>query len=92
MRLQVAGVLATHDLVDEGSIGRQVLEVDRAAHQQRIADRALQVPVRTLDRTVLVRDAAVIAGRLHAVMPAQRIVAARQILARLAVKIAERRR
>ncbi len=45
--------------------------------------------VRAFDRTVLVRHAAIVAGRLHAVMRAQRLVAARLILPRVVVEIAE---
>ena len=48
--------------------------------------------VRAFDRAVLVRHAAIVAGRLHAVMGAQRLVAARQILPRVVVEIAEGRR
>src|ERR1700737_869380 len=45
--------------------------------------------VRAFDRTVLVRYAAIVAGRLHAVMRAQRLVAARLILPGVVVEIAE---
>jgi hypothetical protein len=45
--------------------------------------------VRALDRPILVRQAAIVAGRLHAVMRAERLVAARLILPRVVVKIAE---
>ena len=45
--------------------------------------------VRALDRTVLVRHASIVAGRLHAVMRAQRLVATRLILPRVIIKIAE---
>jgi hypothetical protein len=48
--------------------------------------------MRTFDAAVLVRDTAVVAGRFHAVVRAQRIVSAGQVLARVVVKIAERRR
>ena len=49
--------------------------------------------VRAFDRAVLVRHAAIVAGRLHPVMGAQRLVAPGQILARIpGVEIAERRR
>jgi hypothetical protein len=45
--------------------------------------------VRAFDRPVLVRHAAIVAGRLHAVMRAQRLVAARLILPRVVIEIAE---
>ena len=38
------------------------------------------------------RDAAIIAGRLHPVMGAQRVIAPGQVLARIRVEVAERRR
>src|SRR5713226_9931157 len=45
--------------------------------------------VRAFDRTVLVRYASIVAGRLHAVMSAQRLVAACLILPCVVVEIAE---
>ena len=48
--------------------------------------------MRALDRAVLVRDAGVVARGLHAVMAHQVLIALRQILLRVAVEVAERRR
>src|SRR5438045_5550196 len=45
--------------------------------------------VRTFDGAVLVRQAPIVAGRLHAVMSAQRLVASRLVLPRVIVEIAE---
>src|SRR5438477_4758134 len=45
--------------------------------------------VRTFDRTVLVRYASIIAGRLHAVVRAKRLVTTRLVLPRVVVEIAE---
>ena len=45
-----------------------------------------------LDHTVLVRQAEVVARRRHAVMCAQRLVALGQVLRRIPLEIAERRR
>src|SRR5438045_8432226 len=45
--------------------------------------------VRTFDGAVLVRQAPIVAGRLHAVMSAQRLVAWRLVLPRVIVEIAE---
>src|SRR5262245_26673695 len=45
--------------------------------------------VRTFDRAVLVRQTPIVAGRLHAVMGAQRLVAPRLILTCVGVEIAE---
>ena len=48
--------------------------------------------VRTFDRPVLMRHTAVVAGRLHAVMEAQRVIAPGQIGASILVEVAERGR
>lgn len=48
--------------------------------------------VGAFDRTVLMRHTLVVAGRLHPVMGAQRLVACRQVRPRVAVEIAESRR
>src|SRR5579862_847873 len=45
--------------------------------------------MRAFDRAVLVRQAAIIAGRLHAVMGAQRLIAAGLVLPGVLVEIAE---
>ena len=43
-------------------------------------------------RAVLMRDTAIVAGRLHPVMGTQRVIAPGQILARILVQVAERGR
>ena len=86
------GVVAADDLVDEAPIGGQVVEPARAAHEQGVEDRLLQVAVGTLDGAVLVGDAAVVAGRLHAVVGHQRLVAPGQVVPGGSVEVAERRR
>src|ERR1051326_582584 len=48
--------------------------------------------VRTLDRAVLMRHATIVAGRVHPVMGAERVITPGQILARLPVQVAKRRR
>src|SRR3546814_20164461 len=50
------------------------------------------MPVRAFYRAILVRNAAVVAARLHPVMAAQRVLPSRQILARRCLQISERRR
>ena len=52
--LPVAGVAVAYHLAQERPVLPGRLEIPRAPQQQRILDRPLQVPVRTLDRTVLV--------------------------------------
>ena len=59
--LAVAGVAASDGLVHEAAVGGQIREVARAAQQELVEKRLLQLPMRTLDRSVLVRDAAIVA-------------------------------
>jgi hypothetical protein len=84
-----ARIAPTDNLVDEAAISVQRVEIARAAQQQRIRDRLLQVAVRALDRAVLVRQAGIVAGRLHAVMGARRLVPLGRIPSGVAVEIAE---
>ena len=90
--LGVAGVAAPDDLVDEAPPCRKIVEVARGAQQQGVDELALEMAVGAFDRTVLVTDAQIVAGRRHAVMGAERLVALRQILLRFGVEIAEGRR
>jgi hypothetical protein len=60
---------AADDLVDEAAIDDQIVEIARSPHQQCVVDRPLEMAVRTFDGAVLVRDAGIVAGRHHAVMP-----------------------
>ena len=48
--------------------------------------------MRALDRAVLMREARIVARRRHAVMRAQLLVAPRQVLLRVTIEVAERRR
>ena len=64
------GVAAGDHLGDEGPVVGQGVEVGRAAQQQGVPEGALEVAVRALDGAVLVRLAAVVAGRRHAVVRA----------------------
>ena len=65
MRLAVPRIAAADDLVDEAAIGGKIVEVARAPQQKGILDHALEMPVRTLDRAVLVGDAGIVAARRH---------------------------
>ena len=76
------------DLVDEGAVAGEIVEVARAAQQQGVLQGALEMAVGTLDRAVLVRLAAVVARRRHGVVRAQRGVARRGVLALVRGEIA----
>ena len=80
MRLAVAGVAAADQRVDEAAIVGEGVEVARAAQQQRVLDRALEMAVGDFDRAVLVGDAAIVAAGGHAVVAAQAIVAGGPVL------------
>ena len=58
-----AGIFAADDLVDECPVCLKIAKVAGPTQQQRILDGALEVAMRALDRTVLVRDTAIVAGR-----------------------------
>ena len=87
-----AGILLGDHLVDEAAIVRQVGEVPAAPKQQRIADDAFEMAMRALDGAVLMGNAAVVAARDHAVMAAQVLIAAGQVLGGIPVQVAESRR
>ena len=81
--------MASDQVVDEPAVGVEVGEVAGATQQQGILDGLLEMPVRALDRTVLVGDAGIVAAGLHAVVGAQGVIAAGQVVAGAAVEIAE---
>jgi len=85
----MARIPAADEFVDELTVGAEIVELGRAAHQQRVPDHLLEMTVGALDRAVLMGDAAVVARRLHAVMGAQRVVAKGQILACRLVQVPE---
>lgn len=87
--LGVARIAPPDDLVDEAAIVVERIEVARTAQQQGVLDCLLEMTVRAFDRAVLVRHTAVVASWLHAVMRAQRLIAAGLIVPRIVVEIAE---
>ncbi|KTS04288.1 hypothetical protein SB3_24310 [Methylobacterium radiotolerans] len=87
--LGLASVAASDELVDEGAINGQVGEVGAGAQQERVGDGPLEVPVRTLDRAVLVGEAGVVTGGRHAVVGTQGLVAAGEILLGGLIEVAE---
>src|SRR5665213_3185467 len=90
--LGIARVAAANNLVDEAPPCRKIVEVARGTQQQGIFQRSFEMAMRAFDRAVLVRHARIVAGRRHAVMAAQRLVARRQILLGVGAEIAERGR
>ena len=88
----VAGVAASDGLVHKAAVGGQIHEVARAPQQKLVAKRLLQMSMGALDRSVLVRDAAIVARRRHAVMGAQLLVTSGEVVLGDPIEIAERRR
>jgi hypothetical protein len=85
-------VVVGDDAAHKGTIVVESGKVRRAAQQERLLDTALHMAVPALDGTVLVRDAAVIAGRHHAVMCRQRGEPAGEVLRVIGTQVAERSR
>ena len=81
-------VAATDDLVDEGAVDGERVEVARTAQQQGVLEGALEMAVRSLDGAVLMRLAAVVARRRHSVVRAQRGVALGGVLALIRIEVA----
>jgi hypothetical protein len=54
-------IMAAENIIDEAPVGRKVLELPAAAQQQCILNGLLEMTVRTLDRTILMGNASVIA-------------------------------
>ena len=79
-----------HDRLDQRLVRRALVEAARAAQAQRLVERRLQRVVARFDRAVLVRLARVAAARAHAVVLAQRGVAARELF--FFGQVVERRR
>ena len=80
------------DFVHEPAVTRKIVEVTGATQQQRLLQGRPEMAVRRLDRAVLVGNAAVVAGRFHGVVGAQRLVAPCLVRCCLGLEIAERRR
>src|SRR6266705_2759846 len=89
--LAVPGIAPPDHLIDEAAIGGKMLEVARGTQQKLVAKHLLEMPMGTLDRAVLVRDAAIVARRRHAVMGAQLLVAPGEVLLCITIEIAARR-
>ena len=92
MRLRLWAPLTTAELIKESAVGGKIAEVGRPAQQYGIRDSPLQMPMRPLDCTILMRDTAVVAARRHGVMGAQGFVAQRPVGGCVAFKVAERGR
>jgi hypothetical protein len=89
-RLAPARVAAPDQLGQEAAVGVEVGEVARAAQEQRLVKRLLEVAMMAFDGAVLVRHAAVVPARRHAVVRAQRLVAPGQVGGGRRIEVAER--
>ena len=84
-----AAVEGGGDLVHQLPVLRLGGEIPAAALDQLLLQPVFPVPVRTLNRAVLVGDTAVVAGRDHAEMGAELAVAAGVVTGVAAVAVAE---
>ena len=84
-RLGHACIAPGDDVAHEAAIGLERVEVAVAPQHQRLIEGALEVPVGSLDRAVLMREAAVVARRGHAVVPAELAVAGGEVVLLLQV-------
>ena len=79
-RVTPARVLARNKFLQQGLVGSEVGEVARAAQLQRLLETGLQMAVRRFHRAVLVADAGIVAGRIHAVVAAELGIACRLVV------------
>jgi hypothetical protein len=91
-RLAPASVGASDHLIDEAAIRIEVSKIAAATQQQRLLQGHLEMCVRPLDRAVLMRHPGIVARRRHAVVRAQCLVTACQILHGVPFQIAKRGR
>ena len=82
-------VMLAHDLRDEGPVGIEAGEITRAAQAKGLIEPRLEVAVPALDRAILVRDTAIVARRLHAVVGAERLVAVAKVLLDVTLEVGE---
>src|SRR5215472_10677242 len=69
-QLLAPGIAPANEVGDPIAIELEAVEVSAAAQQQGLSNGTLAVTVLAVDRAVLVRYAAVVAGRLHAIVRA----------------------
>ena len=91
-QLVAPGVAAADQVGDPVAVGVEAVELGAAAQHQRLGGGALEVAVLAFDGAVLVCDARIVARRCHAVMLAQRLVAAGLVGGGIPVEVAERGR
>src|ERR1700744_2507689 len=82
----------TDHLIDKPAVVGEVGKVAAPAQQQSLLQRSLEMGMWSLDRAVLVCQATIVARWRHAIVRTQRLVALSQILRRIGLEIAERRR
>src|SRR5262245_12802250 len=90
--LAIAGVAPSDSFIDEATVGGKICEVARATQQRLVSKGLLEMPMRALDRAVLMREPTIVARRRHAVMCTQVLVMPGEIVLGKAIEVAERRR
>ena len=88
-RLGAAGVVTVADAADEGAVGFKAVEIPASPAPEPLVEADLDVAVGGLDAAVLIGHAGIVAGGLHAVVPAQVVVALGEIKLSVAVEVFE---
>ena len=91
-RLGATGVVTVADPGDEGAVGFDAVEIPASPAPQPLVEADLDVAVGGFDAAVLVGYAGIVASGLHAVVPAQVVVALGEIKLGVAVEVFESRR
>ena len=86
---RATGVGTVADAADKGAVGVEAGEIPALPAPEPLVEADLDMAVGRLNAPVLIGHARIIAGRLHAVMPAQVIVALGEIELCVAVEILE---
>ena len=88
-RLGAASVVTVADPGDEGAVGFDAVEIPASPAPQPLVEADLDVAIGGFDAAVLIGDAGIVAGGLHAVVPAQIVIALGEIELRGAVQVLE---
>ena len=84
-----ARVVTVADTADEGAVSCKAVEVPASPAPQPLVEADLDMAVGGLDAAILVGHAGIVAGGLHAVVPAQVVVAPGEIKLGVAVEVFE---
>src|ERR1700709_2719590 len=87
--LAAPGIATTDEVGDPGAVGVETSEVGASPEQKSLGNTTLEMPMLALHRTPLMRHTGVVAGRRHAVMDTEGLVAPCLIETRIVIEVAE---